>query len=370
MQVIKMDIALIDKNLKVETNIDKENLVWFDVRKAPFKVYGLYNYKNEPIFKRMPTDVAEATNEGVAALYKNTAGGRVRFKTNSPYIAIKAVMPSKCHMPHMAMTGSAGFDLYRVKDGIYSYVKSFVPPANTKPDYESVVEGWDVGAEREYEINFPLYSSVDALYIGLDKNSILESAKEYRDIKPVVYYGSSITQGGCASRPGLSYQSVISRRFDLDYINLGFSGSARGEDAVVDYMAGLDMSIFVSDYDHNAPNAKHLAATHFKLYEKIRAKNPELPILFVSRPGFDTGFDAQHMRIDYLHETIERRNVVYETYCKAFKQGDKNVFFIDGESLFEGEDRGDCTVDGTHPNDLGFYRMANRIGSMIERILF
>lgn len=354
-----MDISLIDSNLKIETNLKETDIVWFDVRKEPLSVHGLYNYKNETVFRRIPESVATATSRGVTVLHTNTAGGRVRFRTDSRYIAIKCEMPSVCIMPHMPLLGSSGFDLYAGKAAGSIYSCSFVPPNDMKNGYESIVYPTDGGVLTDYTINFPLYNNVTNLYIGIQSGSKLCESNKYTFEKPVVFYGSSITQGGCASRPGNSYQGFISRRLDTDYINLGFSGSGKAEEAIVEYMSTLDMSIFVSDYDHNAPDVAYLQNTHSSMYRKIREKNPSLPYIMISRPDFDR----------YRGVSVQRRNVVYSSYIDAVNSGDNNVYYIDGESLFGGENRDACTVDCSHPNDLGFYRMADVIGNMIKQLL-
>ena len=276
-------ISQVDKNFKIETELKKEDIKFYDVKANPFKIYGIYYEDGR--FRRLPEEVAKATNAGVHALHSHTAGGRVRFKTNSPYIAIHAKMPAIGKMPHFALTGSAGFDMYERVDGKEKYVKSFVPPFNIKDGYESIIE---LGEEREREItiNFPLYSAVSELYIGLKEGSTVSEPTPYKTNIPFVYYGSSITQGGCASRPGSSYESIICREFDTDYINLGFSGSARGEDAIADYIKDLPMSLFVLDYDHNAANVEELKNTHEKLYKKVRAEHPDIPIIIMSRPKY------------------------------------------------------------------------------------
>ena len=138
---------------------------------------------------------------------------------------------------------------------------------------------------------------------------------------------------------------------NAQYVNLGFSGSALAEDAIAQYLAGLDMSVFVCDYDHNVPDAAYLRQTHFRLYETIRKAQPELPIIFLSAPCILLKKDP----------FTERRKIIYDTYQAALNKGDKNVYFIGGEELFAGDGWDSCTVDGTHPNDLGFYRMAMRI---------
>ena len=352
-----MRIEEIDKNLKVETALGLSDVIFADVRNAPFSVYGLYDYKNQPVFRRLPEDIAAATNDGVRDLALHTAGGRVRFSTDSPYIAIRCKMSSVTHFPHMPLIGTSGFDLYEFKNGVARYIRSFMPPYDMKDGYEAVQYVSD-GTMKDYTIHFPLYNGVVSLEIGLREGSVLTGGPAYADLKPIVYYGSSITQGGCASRPGNAYQNIISAHRNIDHINLGFSGSARAEDVIVEYMAGMEMSLFVCDYDHNAPTADHLEATHEKLYRTIRAKNPDLPIIFVSKP--DNWLDK---------EAIRRRDIIYRTYQKAYAENPARTGYIDGYSLFGAEYRDCCTVDTCHPNDAGFVRMAEVIGHEIDRLL-
>ena len=332
-------------------------MIYYNIKEEPFDVYGLYNYKSEPEFKRLPDKVAESTNEAVKTLAKNTAGGRIKFRTNTTSIALRAVMRELCDMPHMPRTGSAGFDLY-VKTGTkYIYYKTFIPE-NFNKGFEAVHTFPDA-RERELLIHFPLYNDVVSVELGLCNGATLSGGEKYRYGTPVVYYGSSITQGGCASRPGNSYQAIISRRYDCDYVNLGFSGSARGEQIMASYIASLSMSVFVMDYDHNTPDPEYLSRTHEPFFRTIREKHPDLPVIFISAPDFDA---------DPLAYAL-RRDVVYNTYLNALKSGDRNVAFIDGASLFAGENRDACTVDSCHPNDLGFLRMADRIGEAVGRFL-
>lgn len=350
-------ISEIDKNLKV-AELPEEPLQFYDVREAPFQIYGLYRPQEDGPFKRLPDQLAQETNEGVAVLYRNTAGGRVRFSTDSRYIAIRAVMPSVQHMSKMPLTGSAGFDLYVDEGEKSTFAGALVPPEDMTTGYVTAHTFPDRRL-RHITIHFPLYNDVSALSIGLQPDAVLEPGAAYRWTKPVLYYGSSITQGGCASRPGNSYPAIISRRCSCDYYNFGFSGSARGEEGLLRYLAQQEAGIFVCDYDHNAPTPEHLLKTHRRAYEIIRAQQPELPILLVGRPGF---------QIDNAEE-IERRSIIYATYQAAAAAGDRHVYYVDGQSLFQGEGWDCCTVDGTHPNDLGFFRMAEMIGTVIHRIL-
>ena len=351
-----MRIEEIDKNLKVETSINKEDIIWLSPKEAPISIHGLCETEQDIPYHRLPQSVAKASNSGVEELMWHTAGGRIRFATDSPYIAIKAVMNERGIMPHITKAGQSGFDLYRYAGGKQLYVATFMPPSDLTKGYESCI---NVPPEMTtYSINMPLYNGVKELYIGLAKDYEIKPAAAYAYKKPVLYYGSSITQGGCASRPGNAYQGFIERKFETDYINLGFSGSARAEEAMCEYLASLDVSVFVCDYDHNAPNPEHLQRTHFPLYKTYRSANPDTPIVFVSKPDFRGDNDS-----------IARRAAIYETYRIAKENGDDNVYFIDGELLFAGEFRDSCTVDGCHPNDLGFFRMGMVIGEVVGKLL-
>lgn len=343
----------IDVNFKVQTKIQKDDIKFYSVLAKPFGLYGAFYCDGK--FRRIPESVAKATNEGVLGHHTSMAGVRVRFKTNSPYIAIYAKMPAIGRMPHFALSGSSGFDLYRNKEGD-EYLKTFIPPYDFTDGYESVIELENVGM-YEYTINFPLYSDVSEFYVGLSENAELQEPTPYKDIKPIVYYGSSITQGGCASRPGRAYSNIITRRLNVDHINLGFSGSARGEDAIAEYISKLDMSVFVYDYDHNAPTVEYLKSTHEKMFKTIRDKNPNLPIVMLSRPRY---------RLNDEHKA--RIEVIKATYQNAVDNGDNNVYFIDGPTLMQYA-KNEGTVDDVHPNDLGFVSMAQVIGDLLEKLI-
>ena len=346
------DISLIDSNFAVETKLEESDLRFFDAKEAPFRVYGVF-YENG-CFRRLPEAVAANVSRGVKALHAKSSGGRVRFRTDSPYVAIHAKLPRIYRMSHFALTGSAGFDLY-VREEEEKYPKTFVPPYGMEDGYESIFR-FSTEGMREITVNFPLYSIVEDLYIGLQEGSSILPPTPYKIEKPVVYYGSSITQGGCASRPGTSYQSILSRRFDCDYINLGFSGNAKGEEAMGEYISNLDMSVFVYDYDYNAPSVEHLQNTHERMFLQIREKHKELPIIILPSPKY------------YLSATDEkRREVILNTYRNARARGDENVYFIENRKLMELAGN-EGTVDGAHPTDLGFYSMAKAIGDVLETI--
>lgn len=344
------NIAKIDKNFKIDTSINKSDVRFYNARTAPFKIHGVYHEDGR--FRRMPEKTAKTVSPGVHALHANTAGGRVRFRTNSPYVAINAKMSAVEKMSHFALCGSAGFDLYVNGD----YMHTFRPPFDVSDGYESVADGLGDGM-KDILINFPLYSGVNELYIGLAEAAQVEAPVAYRIEKPIVYYGSSVTQGGCASRPGTAYQGFVSRELDADFINLGFSGSAYAEKEIYDYIKTLDMSVFVMDYDYNATRIDYLEATHEKMFSAIREAQPKLPIVLLSAP-----------RATLSEEYQIRYEIIRTTYKNALAKGDKNVYLIKGTDLMaicgnEG------TVDNTHPTDFGFFSMAQPIIALLKDIL-
>lgn len=356
----------VDKNLIVKKTVDRKGLKEYNVLEEPFKVYGLLPPdEKEYKFKRIPIEVAEKVNDGVVYHHSNTAGGRVRFATNSKRIAIRAEMPFINRSSQFTLCGSAGFDLYVELDGVQTYWSTFIPPYEMENGYEAEAKE-TCGQMCEYTINMPLYSDVSRLCVMLDEDAEVKECRPYKYELPVVYYGSSITQGGCASRPGNSYQNVISRRLDCDYINLGFSGSALGEDEIALYIANMEMSVFVYDYDHNAPTPEHLEKTHAKMLSIIREKHPDIPVICPSR--IVCGPDRPGKKL--WERTDARRQIVKATVENAIKSGDKNIYFIDGAEY--GNQFGDpysLTVDLWHPNDLGFATMAKVIGDKVMQVL-
>jgi hypothetical protein len=260
----------------------------------------------------------------------------------------------------MPLTGSVGFDVFVDSESCREsrFVGAVRPTFQDVGGYEGIVR-FKTREKRYITINFPSYNQVSELYLGLQNDATLAHGLKYRNDKPIVFYGSSITQGGCASRPGNNFINIISRRLNVDVVNLGFSGSAKAEPEMIEYLADLDMSIFVCDYDNNAPSAEHLENTHFKLYERFREKNPNTPIIMATRPNYDWTTDASD----------DRNAVIYTSFRRAVELGDKNVYFLDGSRIFSSRDRDIATVDGSHPNDFGFVLMANAFEDVILRVI-
>jgi len=351
------DITKVDKNFAAKSVI-YDGMTVYHISEEPFKIYGIYRSESGD-FLRMPSRIAESISDGVKQLYNHTAGGRIRFKTDSKKIVLRSILPYITNFNHMPLTGSSCFDLY--VNGQYRGPFNFGTAKKSNKTNEFICEAvlsLSKGSISEVLINFPLYNPVKDIYIALDEGATLEESKGYLYDEPIVFYGSSITQGGCASHAGNSYEAIISRNMNIDYINLGFSGFCKGELAMAEYISSLDMKAFVMDYDHNALTPEYLKETHYAFYKCIRDKKPNLPILVVSAADLYWGDDIE-----------KRKAVIEDTYNRALKNGDKNIYYLDGQTIYKEIGTDYCTVDFIHPNDTGFLCMARAIGVKLEKML-
>lgn len=339
-----------DENM-IKKSVTKPGIKYHSIEEEVFDIRGVL--REEEGYVRMPKCVAQTVSKGIAEDYAHTAGGRVRFVTDSPYVAVSAVLTGIYHISIMSLMGTSGMDVYA--DGDFCGI--IQPETDTSNLLLSGIVNMRTPGEHLIEVNLPLYAGVEQLMIGVDGGASLKHAPGYTYNEPIVFYGSSITNGGCASRPGLAYPARLSRMLDSDYINLGFGGLCKAEQEMTDYIAELPMSIFVLDYDHNAPDAAYLSATHEKAYRTVREKNPDLPIVMISCP-----------RADLAEEWGERLAIIKRTYENAVLAGDRNVYLLNGSEFFA-EIGYDYSEDGVHPTDLGFDLMARAIYPVLAKLL-
>ncbi len=358
----------IDKNFK-SAELKGRKFNFFDTYQPPFEIEGFAWFENKKgeEFYRLPLSMAKGDSEinsYVFWLAHQTPGGAIRFRTDSPVIAIRAKLVYSSDMNHMARLGSAGFDLYCGTGAEAKHVGSAQPSRDQKV-METVFNNPNPGKQmNDFILNMPLYGGCQDIEIGIIPGSQLAAPTPHKYAKPVLFYGSSITQGACASRPGNAYTSRVCRAIDAPQLNLGFSGAARGEAKMAELIATLDLAAFVMDYDYNAPSVEHLEKTHEKFFRIIREKNPELPIIIMSKCSIWTEFQNDALKVN-----LKRREVIRKTYENAIAAGDKHVYFIDGTTLFGKEDRTSCSVDLYHPNDIGFERMANVVLPVLKKAL-
>ena len=325
----------------------------FDI---PSMVFGIAGFEKRKSFARLPDDVIAAV-PSLEFLGRRSPGGRICFKTNSKRLLVK--------LEYETLTPDIGMSIYACQSAfVYRGARKDLKLLGlvTPKGYDTKVfekEFTLSGQTEEITIILPRNEIIKSIDILIEDEASLLAPTPYKYSKPIIYYGSSITEGGCCCNPINCYNAIISRHLDVDYYNFGFSGSCKGESAMADYFNTLDFSIFVLDYDHNAPNVEHLRNTHEPFYKRIREANKNAPIIMLTRP-----------RPYHIDDEAQRLNVVKQTYENARSNGDENVYFVDGRSFFEGfEDAEHCFIDGCHPNDLGFYKMAMGLEPLIKSLL-
>jgi len=351
------NLQYIDPNYQAP-KLEEEKYNFKCVSEYPFDISGFGWFNEEHEFCRLPKNILPECSKDVQYLAWHSSGGMIRFRTDSPSIALKARLRGNEVMPHMPLSGSSGFDLYFGQGDQTKFYKNVRPSAGENTVVMPIAD--DLPSQmRDCTLYLPLYNGITDLEIGISPECRIEAPVNLKYSAPILFYGSSITQGGCASRPGNAYTHILCRMLDASIINLGFSGSGRGEPLIAEQIASLNLSAFVLDYDHNSPDIEHLKQTHENFFRIVREKQPELPIIIVSKCDF------------YKSNATDstRRDIIYKTYQNAVKNGDENVYFIDGETLFGQDQRDACTVDGCHPNDLGFMRMAEQMFSTVKTAL-
>lgn len=352
-------ITDIDPNFRLPEGAPR-GMQFYDARMAPFSLHGVADSPSGALC-RLPEALLPKCSPDVQHLAFHLSGACLRFATDAKRLGILWELNETENMPHFAASGQSGMELFEETDEGSRCVRSVLPQMDgghgCRREQSSVVNL--SGKLKRYALYLPLYNGLSKLLLGLPPGAALLPGRMPGIQKPIVFYGSSITQGGCASKAGSSYPSILCRRLDAAQLNLGFSGSARGEPALAQHIATLAMSAFVLDYDHNAPTVEHLEDTHGRFFQIIRDAQPELPILMLSRPDFD----------ENRADSLRRREVIRRTYDRARRSGDRQVLFVDGETLFGKSDRDLCTVDGTHPTDLGFLRMADALEPVLRQML-
>jgi lysophospholipase L1-like esterase len=336
-------------------------LHWIPLPNSQFQVNGLPWYdENAGELSRLPVKLKDSYRHPVWRLAQSPSGGRIRFRTNTSMLAIRLEYPEPPNMKNMHAFGQTGVDLYA--DGVYRGTAIAAPDAKPGKITEYTYFKDQARIDREITLYLPLYMSVKVLGIGLDTEAHVDPAKPFAVSEPVVYYGTSITQGGCASRPGMSYQAILGRMLNVDYVNLGFSGNGLGEPELARAVASIHASCFVLDFAQNNPTVDSLAHAYAPFLEVIRSAHPETPVLVITPIYAARESWSRDARLEEMRELIRK------VAAQRIAAGDRHLEIIEGTDLL-GPSRGDGLVDGTHPNDLGFQWMAGglcgRVGKML-----
>jgi hypothetical protein len=334
-------------------------LDWYDVTKWGVEGREFTDMERGRWFDRLPAEAEKKVSVPVWNLSHDSAGMVVRFQTNATSIwAQYRLMNPRLGMPHMPPTGVSGVDLYaRDEKGKWRWVNVTKPAAL---DVKMEIQGGLMPGEREYAAYLPLYNGMESLYIGVPKGSKFDGLAPRE--KPMVFYGTSITHGACASRPGMVHTAILGRQFDRPVVNFGFSGNGRMDAAVGDYLAKIDASVFIIDCLPNMGPAD-VRAKCPPLVKKLRAARPEVPIVLVE----DRKMTNTWIRPERQKFHAENHAALRESFEALKKDGITKLYYIPGDDLLGDDSEG--ATDGSHPSDLGFMRQAAVFAPVLREAL-
>lgn len=317
----------------------------FDVRSAPWD--------------RLPAKAESIVRPPVWGNSRHSAGISIRFVSDSPTIAVRwRVTSDRLSMPHMPATGVSGVDLYvrldRPTGSTWRWVANGRP---TAVENERVLVSDLPVTAREWLLYLPLYNGVSSIEIGIAADSTITPGPERG--RPIVFYGTSITHGACASRPGMTHVAILGRRLDVPVVNLGFSGSGTLDPEMADLMAEIDACVYVLDCLPNL-DGDRVAARAAPFVRRLRTLRPEVPIVLVEdRTYADAIFDRSKAR-----RNRENRAALRTAHAELRAEGVGDLFYLEGDTLLGGD--GEATVDSSHPTDLGFMRQADALEPVIR----
>jgi hypothetical protein len=335
------------------------NLDWHDVTR--WGVEGREWTGDERLrwFDRFPAAAQKTLPPAVWSLSRDCTGMMVRFKTDASSIHVHyKLSKDRLGMPHMPATGVSGIDLYaRDTDGTWRWVQV------TRPDKQEIrteiIKDLAPGY-REYAAYLPLYNGVDLVEIGVAQGAKFEGLAPRA--KPIVFYGTSITHGACASRPGMVHTAILGRRFDRPVVNLGFSGNGRMDPSVGDYLVRIDAAVYVIDCLPNMQPAQVTERT-IPLVKQLRAAKPDTPIVLVEDRRFTNDWITPAKR--KFHD--DNHAALRSAYAALQQEGVKHLHYVPGDALYGTDTEG--ATDASHASDLGFMRQADVMEPILRAAL-
>lgn len=335
-------------------------LVYYNVENYP--LLGKISSDTETPYERLPKYLKDITRPPVWVLGKNTAGLAVRFRSNSTQIAAKWALYQDNVANHMSFTGIKGLDLYTLENNKWEFVNSARPSG--KSNQTVIISDMEVKM-REFMLFLPLYDGVTALEIGIDSLSVISQT----DVnlpnrhKPVICYGTSILQGGCASRPGMAYTNILSRWLNREFINLGFSGNAKLDYEIAELISGSDASVILLDFMPNV-NVQEIKEKTEKFYRILRERSPDVPVIFIENPEYPRAkFNLKEQNM-----IREKNEVLNKVFSHLIESGEKNIRLVSSKGMI-GTDN-EATVDGAHFTDLGFIRCAEFLLPFLNEFVY
>lgn len=362
LHIIFVSLFLISVAGAQQTASAQPVLRWHDAKDFGIEGKGWTDTKN--FYDRLPAKAETIVRQPIWKLSQHSAGMSVRFVTDADaiYARWKLRLPALA-LAHMAASGVSGVDLYVKENGAWRWIGIGEAEKSSINEYKLIS---NIAAEkREYQLYLPLYNGVESLEIGLPEKSIIEKAAPHpiERAKPMVFYGTSIVQGAVASRPGMAYPSILGRRLARPVVNLGFSGNGRMEPETAELVAEIDAAIYVVDCLPNLSTGAEVAERTPKLIEILRKKRPLTPIVLIENLNYPNAAFERIKGQKYRDKNEALRRV----YQNLIKSGVKNIYYVRGENLIGAD--GEATVDGIHPTDLGFTRIADALEPILKKVL-
>ena len=362
------DVSKWDPRMATEKAVaGADGLKWIDGEYLPLEGKAFADVDH--FYDRLPRNVTTNVNGGVRSMKHHTTGMMFRFRTSSPTVSVEWVPYSRgLSMDHMPATGVSGIDIYtQGDDGVWRYVKTGRITGGKGCDWPTgrVDRVW-IKPGSPITVNLPLYNGIKSFKLGIATNATVEALGPRKSgvDRPVVFYGTSITHGGCCSRPGLSFVNVIGRDLDVPVVNLGFSGSGVMEHEMSEHLAAIDASCYVLDclwnmgfrpmptgYRHKG----YVSENYEKFIRNLRAKRPGVPIVMAEQCDV------------YCRERNDKEKFIEGLYRKLLAEGWKNLVYLPKKGMYLEDFEG--TVDGCHPNDWGMMAMAKAYGGAVKEAL-
>lgn len=356
----------VDSFMKIDKINQNHMKCFIPLSDERFTILGLPFYKENNNFERNYNKYKEEialVNSNINHLATHTAGAMVTFKTNAQKLILKAVLSKPACLWHMAPTCECGFDLYiNLDNNLRFYNVTRCEQKNTTIE-TTLFENF-TDEEKEIVIYFPLYSGVEELEIMINEEANIKKYSRFSE-KKWLFYGTSITQGGCASRPGMCYTNILSRHYNKEIINLGYSGNGLGENIIAKMINEINnLECVFIDYDANAGALGTIENTLENFIVTLKEKNPLLKVIVISRVKQISQLTDRVVKAKYDKYRIFEKECI-EKLSKNYS----NLYYINGEDLLDEEFYDECTVDNVHFTDLGFYTFSKNIIPKIDVIL-
>ena len=354
----KQNLQKLDRNFAAPQL--QGGLNWHDIR--PLGLEGKGWSDTEHFYDRLPARASALVRPPVWDLSHHCAGMCVRFMTDAPRIAARWTVRFKdLAMDHMPATGVSGLDLYVKTAGHWRWIGVGRPKASPTNAFD-LVTGMKP-ALRQYMLYLPLYNGLESAEVGTPMGNVVDKApaRKGKAARPICFYGTSVTQGGCASRPGMVYTSILGRWLDRPTINLGFSGNGQAEPELADLLADLDPSVYVLDCIANM-TVQWILERIEPMVHKLRSAHPKTPIVLVEHMEYQ----QPKFVADKYAAWTSKNAAIRKVFRNLKAAGVDGLHYVTNEGLF-GDD-GEATVDGVHATDVGYLRMAHKLEPVLRRL--